>query len=135
MTVLQKNIFCKYIAAIATASILSMPNVANAQSIKGTGASFPKLLYDRYSQAYQEETGTNFKYSAIGSGGGIRFFINKNTDVGSSTLIPTPIEKSQMEDGLITIPTAGGAIAIVYNLQNVSADIKLSRQQLTKIFC
>lgn len=39
-----------------------------------------------------------------------------------------------MEDGLLMIPTAGGAIAIIYNLQNVSADIKLSRQQLVKIF-
>lgn len=119
---------------IATTVFTLTPNLVNAQSIKGAGASFPETLYDRYRQEYQKDTGNNFKYSAIGSGGGIRFFINKNVDVGSSTLIPTPIEKSQMEDGLLTIPTAGGAIAIVYNLQNVTTDIKLSRQQLTKIF-
>ena len=110
------------------------PNLVNAQAIKGAGASFPEILYQRYQTEYQQETGINFKYSAIGSGGGIRFFINKVVDMGSSTLIPTPIEKSQMENGLLTIPTAGGAIAIVYNLQNVTTDIKLSRKQLAKIF-
>ena len=128
----------RQISAIMTLAFSLAPmlvsNAVNAQSIKGAGASFPEILYERYRQEYQQTTGNNFKYSAIGSGGGIRFFINQNVDVGSSTLIPTPIEKSQMEDGLITIPTAGGAIAIVYNLQNVTQDLKLSRKQLAKIF-
>ena len=131
----QKSLSATIAATVLTTTTTTLiPNLVNAQSIKGAGASFPQILYDRYRQEYQKDTGNNFKYSAIGSGGGIRFFINRNVDVGSSTLIPTPVEKSQMEDGLFTIPTAGGAIAIVYNLQNVTTDIKLSRQQLTKIF-
>lgn len=122
------------LTSIAVSLLPNVVNTVNAQSIKGAGASFPAILYERYRQEYQQSTGNNFKYSSIGSGGGIRFFINQAVDVGSSTLIPTPIEKSQMENGLITIPTAGGAIAIVYNLQNVTTDIKLSRKQLAKIF-
>ena len=125
----------KFLPTAVTAIALALVvNPVNAQSFKGAGASFPKTLYERYQEEYQEDTGINFKYSAIGSGGGIRLFINKLVGVGSSTLIPTPIERSQMKDGLLTIPTAGGAIAIVYNLQNVTTDIKLSRQQLVKIF-
>ncbi len=127
----MKVSYCSLITMIA---FTLAPNLVNAQAIKGAGASFPEILYQRYQTEYQQETGINFKYSAIGSGGGIRFFINKVVDMGSSTLIPTPVEKSQMEDGLLTIPTAGGAIAIVYNLQNVTTDIKLSRKQLAKIF-
>ena len=123
-----------YFSLITTIAFTLAPNLVNAQALKGAGASFPKILYQRYQTEYQQATGTNFKYSAIGSGGGIRFFIDKAVDVGSSTLIPTPVEKSQMEDGLLTIPTAGGAIAIVYNLQNVTTDVKISRQQLAKIF-
>lgn len=134
----QKSILQRYsrqfTVTLTSIALSLLPNVVNAQSIKGAGASFPAILYERYRQEYQQETGNNFKYSSIGSGGGIRFFINQGVDVGSSTLIPTPIEKSQMENGLITIPTAGGAIAIVYNLQNVTTDIKLSRKQLAKIF-
>ena len=123
-----------YFSLITTIALTLAPNLVNAQAIKGAGASFPEILYQRYQTEYQQATGTDFKYSAIGSGGGIRFFINKSVDVGSSTLIPTPVEKSQMEDGLYTIPTAGGAIAIVYNLQNVTTDIRISRKQLAKIF-
>ena len=123
-----------YFSLVTTIAFTLSPNLVNAQALKGAGASFPEILYRRYQTEYQQTTGTNFKYSAIGSGGGIRFFINKAVDVGSSTLIPTPVEKSQMEDGLLTIPTAGGAIAIVYNLQNVTTDIRLSRKQLAKIF-
>ncbi len=123
-----------YFSLITTIALTLAPNLVNAQAIKGAGASFPEILYQRYQTEYQQATGTDFKYSAIGSGGGIRFFINKAVNVGSSTLIPTPVEKSQMEDGLYTIPTAGGAIAIVYNLQNVTTDIRISRKQLAKIF-
>ena len=135
MNILQNITYGRQIStAITTIAFTLAPNLVNAQTIKGAGSSFPEILYQRYQTEYQQATGTNFKYTSIGSGGGIRFFINKGVDVGSSTLIPTPVEKSQMEDGLFTIPTAGGAIAIVYNLQNVTTDVKLSRQQLAKIF-
>ncbi|MGK7894434.1 MAG: phosphate ABC transporter substrate-binding protein PstS [Xenococcus sp. (in: cyanobacteria)] len=135
MNILPKIIYRRRISTtIAMIAFTLTPNLVNAQKIKGAGASFPEILYQRYQTEYQRSTGTDFKYSAIGSGGGIRFFINEAVDVGSSTLIPTPVEKSQMENGLLTIPTAGGAIAIVYNLQNVTTDIKISRKQLAKIF-
>ncbi|ELS03729.1 phosphate ABC transporter, phosphate-binding protein [Xenococcus sp. PCC 7305] len=123
-----------YFSLITTIAFAVGANAVQAQTIKGAGASFPEILYQKYQTEYQRSSGTEFKYSSIGSGGGIRFFINQAVDVGSSTLIPTPIEKSQMEDGLVTVPTAGGAIAIVYNLQNVTTDIKISRKQLAKIF-
>ena len=125
--------------AIVTATVMATTialgiNGVNAQEIKGAGASFPEILYQRYRTEYEQDTGINFDYTSIGSGGGIRLFINESVDVGSSTLIPTPIEKNQMEEGLLMIPTAGGSVAIVYNLQNVSADIKISREKLAKIF-
>ena len=75
------------------------------------------------------DTGVDFDYSAVGSGGGIRQFANELIDVGSSTLVPTPIERNQMEEGLLMIPTAGGSVAIVYNLQNVTNDVKISREK------
>jgi phosphate transport system substrate-binding protein len=39
-----------------------------------------------------------------------------------------------MKDGVLMVPTGGGSIAIVYNLQNVITDVKLSRDKLAKIF-
>ncbi|NEP10996.1 MAG: phosphate ABC transporter substrate-binding protein PstS [Symploca sp. SIO2C1] len=109
-------------------------NPTESQSIKGAGASFPQLLYQRYRKEYESDQGVEFDYTSVGSGGGIRLFTNESINVGSSTLIPSPIEKNQMEEGLLMIPTAGGSVAIVYNLQNVTNDVKISREKLAKIF-
>ncbi|MDF5736641.1 MULTISPECIES: phosphate ABC transporter substrate-binding protein PstS [unclassified Nostoc] len=115
-------------------TIYCSTNAASAQLLRGTGDSFSEPLYQRYSVEYQRQTGAKFKYTAIGSGGGIRLFTNKSVDFGATTLIPTPTEKNQMKDGLLMIPTGGGAIAIVYNLEDISTDVKLSREILAKIF-
>ena len=39
-----------------------------------------------------------------------------------------------MEDGLLMVPTGGGALAIIYNLKDVTTNVKLSRDKLAKIF-
>ncbi|MFN6536193.1 MAG: phosphate ABC transporter substrate-binding protein PstS [Nostoc sp. EkiNYC01] len=119
---------------VAAATINFTTNAASAQLLRGAGDSFAQPLIERYSQEYEKETREKFKYSAVGSGGGIRLFMKNSVDFGATTLIPTPIEINQMEDGLLTVPIAGGAVAIVYHLKEVSSDVKLSRQQLAKIF-
>lgn len=125
----------KIVASTLTATTIAFnANAAFGQLLKGAGASFSEPLYQRYSAEYERETGVKFKYSAIGSGGGIRLFMNQSVDFGSTTLIPTPIEKNQIKDGLLMVPTGGGSIAIVYNLKDVTSDVKLSREQLGKIF-
>ncbi|PHJ53770.1 phosphate ABC transporter substrate-binding protein [Nostoc linckia z18] len=119
---------------VATTTINFTTNAAFAQLLRGAGDSFAQPLIERYSQEYEKETGEKFKYSAVGIAGGIRLFMKNSVDFGASTLIPTPIEINQMEDGLLTVPMAGGAVAIVYHLKEVSSDVKLTREQLAKIF-
>ena len=121
-------------ATLTVTTIAFATNAASAQLLKGAGASFSEPLYQRYSAEYERETGVKFQYTTVGSGGGIRLFVNQTVDFGGTTLIPTPIDKNQMKDGLLMVPTGGGAIAIVYNLEDVTADVKLSREQLAKIF-
>jgi phosphate transport system substrate-binding protein len=122
------------VATLTATTIAFTTNAVSAQLLKGAGASFSEPLYQRYSAEYERETGIKFNYTAVGSGGGIRLFMNQTVDFGGTTLIPTPIEKNQMKDGLLMVPTGGGSIAIVYNLEDVTADVKLSRDQLAKIF-
>ena len=128
--------WCKYsLSAVAFASTLAFASYgAYAQLIKAAGASFPEILFERYSTAYEEETGAEFEYKVIGSGGGIRKFVEESINIGSTTLVPTPIERNQVEDGMLMIPTAGGAVAVVYNLQDVTTDVRLSREKLAQIF-
>ncbi|TFI52691.1 extracellular solute-binding protein [Mastigocladus laminosus UU774] len=119
---------------VAATTITSTTHAAFAQLLRGSGDSFAQPLIERYSQEYKKETGGKFKYSSIGSGGGIRLFTNNSVDFGATTLIPTPIEINQMENGLLMVPTGGGALAIVYHLKEVSSNVKLSRDQLSQIF-
>jgi phosphate transport system substrate-binding protein len=121
-------------ATLTITTISCTTNAVLAQLLRGAGDSFAEPLYQRYSQEYEQQTGEKFKYTTIGSGGGIRLFMKKSIDLGGSSLIPTPIEQNQMEDGLLMVPTGGGALAIVYNLQNLIREVKLSREQLAQIF-
>ncbi|MGL4374879.1 MAG: phosphate ABC transporter substrate-binding protein PstS [Microcoleaceae cyanobacterium] len=129
------NNWQKMLTATLTITTISFStNAAWAQLLRGAGDSFAEPLYQRYSQEYEKQTGEKFKYTTIGSGGGIRLFMKKSIDLGGSSLIPTPIEQNQMEDGLLMVPTGGGALAIVYNLPNLIREVKLSREQLAQIF-
>ncbi|MCJ8283287.1 MAG: substrate-binding domain-containing protein, partial [Rivularia sp. ALOHA_DT_140] len=119
---------------ITTITFITNSNPVLAQFLRGAGASFPQPLYERYQKEYERETGKKFQYKTIGSGGGIRLFANQSVDFGSTTLIPTPIERNQMKAGLLMVPTGGGAVAIVYNLKDVTSNVRLSRDTLAKIF-
>ncbi|MFB2836684.1 substrate-binding domain-containing protein [Floridanema evergladense] len=124
----------KKLTATLTITTISLTSNAVWAQLRGGGDSFAEPLYQRYSKEYEQQTGEKFNYSIIGSGGGIRLFVNKSIDFGGSSLIPTPIEKNQMEDGLLMVPTGGGALAIVYNLPGVKREVRLSRDQLVKVF-
>jgi phosphate transport system substrate-binding protein len=108
--------------------------VTAGELLRGAGDSFSEPLYQRYSKEYEQQTGEKFKYTVVGSGGAIRLLTNKSIDFAGTSLIPTPIEQNQIEDGLLMVPTGGGAIAIVYNLKGVNTDVQLSRDTLAKIF-
>jgi len=128
-----KRIWIVLLATIVF-SWLGTLQVVAIDSLSGAGASFPETLYDKYFQEYQKETGTRVKYSAIGSGAGIRRFIADSVDFAASDAPPTELEKSQIKRGLQLVPTAGGAVAIIYNLKGSTTDVSISRDKLAKIF-
>jgi phosphate transport system substrate-binding protein len=123
-------------ASVVTATIAFSPvltAIAQAVDLNGAGATFPALLYDKYRQGFKQKTGINVNYQAIGSGGGIRQVIAGVVDFGGSDAAMTDEEMSKVKNGVILIPTAGGAVVPVVNLPGVS-DLKLSRQVLPEIF-
>lgn len=119
----------------AAAVVVGSGLVAIAQSVQlnGAGATFPAPLYERYFSDFRTETGIQVNYQAIGSGGGIRQVISGTVDFGGSDAAMTDAQISQVDRGVILVPTAGGAVAAVYNLPGVS-NLKLSRAALSGIF-
>jgi phosphate transport system substrate-binding protein len=121
------------VSFVATGILVVTTGDAFAQKLNGAGATFPAPLYQRYFSDYQKQTGVTVNYNAVGSGAGIRQFIAGTVDFGASDAAPSSSEKGQMKNGLILVPTAGGAVAVVYNLAGVN-NVQLTRDELGKIF-
>ncbi|MFN3927189.1 MAG: phosphate ABC transporter substrate-binding protein PstS [Pseudanabaenaceae cyanobacterium] len=115
------------------AQVKDNPNPPLAISLNGAGASFPKFLYDRYFPEFKQETGITVNYEGVGSGAGLRQFLGGTVDFAGSDVLLKPEQASQIQRGMVAIPTAGGAIAVIYNLEGVK-ELKLSRQNLVDIF-
>jgi phosphate transport system substrate-binding protein len=119
-------------SAVAIAVSFGSAAQVIAGTLNGAGASFPAPLYQRYFAEYKKATGNTVNYNSVGSGAGVRQFIGETVDFGASDAPVTTAERQQMKRGVIMVPTAGGAVAVVYNLPGKKVNI--SRSKLPQIF-
>lgn len=126
-----------FTTSVITATVAFAPiftSNAQAQTLNGAGASFPAPLYETYAREVRKDhPGLNINYQAIGSSGGIRQTQAGTVDFGASDAAMTDSEMSKVSRGVLLVPTAGGAVAVVYNLPGVN-NLKLSRTTLPGIF-
>ncbi len=107
---------------------------ATEVTLSGAGATFPQPLYELYSKEIKKDRpDIKINYQGIGSGGGIKQTIAGTVDFGASDAAMTDEEMSKVPGGVLLIPTAGGAVSVVYNLPGVK-NLKLSNPVLTGIF-
>ncbi|EQC49226.1 phosphate ABC transporter, phosphate-binding protein PstS [Bacteriovorax sp. BSW11_IV] len=110
-------------------------NTMAATQINGAGATFPYPLYSKWFSEYSKENkDIQINYQAIGSGGGIRQLIQETVDFGASDAPMSDNDKSKATRQILQIPTVLGAVAISYNVSEVTANIKLDGDTLAKIF-
>ncbi len=135
---LSATVLNRVVAASAVTAVVAVGSsftaTAQAQTINGAGATFPAPLYERYAREIKKKypkLGVN--YQGVGSGAGIRQFIAGTVDFGGSDAAMTDAEIGKVSRGVILVPTAGGAVAVVYNLSGVN-NLKLSRKTLPGIF-
>ena len=72
-------------------------------------------------------------YQSVGSGSGIKNFINKTVDFGASDAAMTPEEISKVDVGAQLLPMTAGSIVLSYNLKGIPG-LKLSREAYAGIF-
>jgi phosphate transport system substrate-binding protein len=120
------------LSAVTVVFSLGAVGQAIAGTLTGAGASFPAPLYQKYFAEYKKATNNTVNYNSVGSGAGISQFTAETVDFGASDAPVTSAEKQKMKRGLIMVPTAGGAVAVVYNLPGKK--VQLSRIALGKIF-
>ncbi len=99
----------------------------------GAGASFPYPLYSKWFEVYARDYGVKVNYQSIGSGGGIRQLLSKTVDFGASDAFLSEEEQKKFDGEILHIPTALGAVAVIYNL-DISTQLKLTPEVLSDIF-
>jgi len=116
---------------------ISSINTVHAQqvAINGAGATFPFPLIDTWRVEYKKvNPDVNINYASIGSGGGIKQFLEKTVDFGATD---APLSKSEFAKAVnpVHIPETIGSVVISYNLPEVSGNsLKLSGSVLADIY-
>lgn len=111
----------------------SHADTAKGYDIKGTGATFPQNIYNRWILNYLMKQKVMVKYDAIGSGGGIKAITAGDTDFGASD---APLKGDELkEKGLIQFPMILGGITPAINVPGVAdGQLKLTGPVLAQIY-
>ncbi len=103
--------------------------------LTGAGATFPYPLYSKWFDAYATKSGVKINYQSIGSGGGIRQLSEQTVDFGASDAPMSDAELAKAKGGpVLHIPTALGAVTMVYNLPEVTSSLKLTGEVIAGIY-
>jgi phosphate transport system substrate-binding protein len=113
----------------------AQPSAADSLAITGAGATFPYPLYSKWFYDYSNShPGLRFNYQSIGSGGGVRQITAGTVDFGASDAPMTEEELARLPGTIFHIPTAIGAVAVVYNLRGIGSGLKLTPDVLGDIY-
>ena len=107
---------------------------AMAQSLTGAGATFPYPIYSKWFDVYHEKTGVQINYQSIGSGAGIQQVKAGTVDFGASDAALSNDRLKEMPRRVLHFPTAGGAVALAYNLPGFEARLNLTPDLVTGIY-
>jgi len=98
-------------AAVATAS-------ASAAGLTGAGSTLVAPLMANWINGFEIKEGIPVKYSAVGSGEGIKQVSNRTVDFGASDAPMTP-EQASACNGCVTVPWALSATGLGFNVPGV----------------
>ena len=123
----------KFASLITIASAIFATS-ATAQQLSGAGATFPAPLYQRWAVEYNKlQPKVQVNYQAVGSGAGVKQFIQGTIDFGASDAAMSDEEIAKVKQGAVMIPATAGSIVIAFSLPDVK-ELKLSRDAYVGIF-
>jgi phosphate transport system substrate-binding protein len=120
-------------ALFVSLAALSVGGV-QAQQLSGAGATFPAPLYQRWAVEYNKQVpAIKVNYQSVGSGAGVKNFLQGVVDFGASDAAMTDEEMAKSPRGAVLVPATAGSVVMAYNLEGVPA-LKLTREALAGIF-
>ena len=135
---MKRKLACRSGMAVAIAICLAScgggTGVGNAVKLQGAGASFPAPLYLRWFKTYNgSHPNVQVDYQSIGSGGGVKSFMDRTVDFAASDAAMKPEDMAKVEGGVQLVPMTAGSIVLAYNLDGVPS-LRLSREAYSGIF-
>jgi phosphate transport system substrate-binding protein len=122
-------------AALAGITILGAVLAAQTVQITGAGATFPTPIYSKWFDEYTKtHPNVRINYQSVGSGAGIQQVSKQTVFFGASDM---PMTKEQLQAApapLLHFPMVLGAVVPIYNIPNVTAELKFSGQTLADIY-
>ncbi|MGD8321502.1 MAG: phosphate ABC transporter substrate-binding protein PstS [Gemmatimonadota bacterium] len=112
----------------------SQASSSSAADLTGAGATFPNPIYSKWFYDYAQKTGVKINYQSIGSGGGIRQLTEGTVDFGASDAPMNEAEMAAAKGKVLHFPTVIGAVAVTYNLPDVSQQLKFTPDVLADVF-
>src|SRR5262245_34950232 len=103
--------------------------LAQASLINGAGATFPEPIYQKWFAEYAKaHPGVQINYQAVGSGAGIRQLTAQTVFFGASDGPMTNDQLTAAPGKVLHLPTVLGSVVPIYNVPNVSAELKFTGQ-------
>jgi len=135
---MKRKLACRSVMAVAIAISLAScgggTGVGNAVKLQGAGASFPAPLYLKWFKTYNgSHPNVQVDYQSIGSGGGVKSFMDRTVDFAASDAAMKPEDMAKVEGGVQLVPMTAGSIVLAYNLDGVPS-LRLSREAYSGIF-
>ena len=118
------------IITVALASTILLSSLNAGEIIKGSGASFPYSVYQKWIKAYNKETDIKVDYIKKGSSKGIKDAKARAVDFAGTDKPLSP--KVLKKNSLLQFPGVVGAITMGYNVPGLNG-IKLSRSAIVAI--
>ena len=115
---------------IALAGTILATGLNAGNIVKGSGASFPYSVYQKWIKAYNQETSLKIDYIKKGSSKGIKDATARSVDFAGTDKPLSP--KTLKKNGLYQFPAVVGAITMGYNIPGIE-NIKLSREAIVAI--
>src|SRR5437867_2641910 len=120
-------------AALACAATVAVS--AQTIRINGAGATFPNPIYSKWFAEYNKlHPNVQINYSSLGSGAGIRQLMEQTVFFGATDGPMTDEQLRSAPGRILHFPTVLGADVPVYNLPNVSTELKFTGPLLADIF-
>jgi phosphate transport system substrate-binding protein len=114
--------------------LAALAGAAQAQQLSGAGATFPAPIYQRWAVEYNKQVPSiKVNYQSVGSGAGVKNFLQGVVDFGASDAAMTDAEMAKSPRGAVLVPATAGSVVLAYNLEGVP-NLKLTRAALAGIF-